>query len=141
MRNHQLGHVSLDREIHQGRIAGTAYLLDLCDAVDMAEYQVPAKTPVGAHCALEIDPASLAPLSDGRATEGRFDRRDFQPPWPVRHNREACAVDRDALPFHQILVAARNAEAATGRRSRHALDDSNVIHESSEHVKQLRERT
>jgi hypothetical protein len=141
MRHHHLTQLRVDLEIDDGGVADATHLLYARDAIDVTKHKVAAKTAVDSHRTLQVHATSFTPFADRRPRERGLHRRDFEPPRTVGNDGQARTIHRDAFSIREILVPGCDAKAAASGGSGHALDESHVVHESGEHVKQLRERT
>src|SRR5450755_2631686 len=99
-----------EREIHEQRVALRLDVGDRRNAIDVAEHEMAAEARSRQHRALEIHSASHSPLADGGALERRRDRGYGEPARSVLANREARAIERDALAAREIVVATAHAQ-------------------------------
>ena len=103
-------------KVDEHRIIALADVYDRSNAIDVPLDEVSSESISSSERALEIDSSAGAPIADRGSIERRRDRGDREPSRAKLTNREACAIERDALAQREIVVFAFDAElSARGR--------------------------
>jgi hypothetical protein len=103
------------------------------DTVDVALHEVPAEPVAKAHRALEVDSPTHTPVADRRTLERRRDGGDSEPVRPELANRQTSAIHRNAFPFDDVRVAARDAELAPSIGFGNLCDRAEIVDQTGEH--------
>src|SRR6202040_3977527 len=73
-------------------------------------------------------------LAHGRAPHRRHDSGHGKPLWPAVTHRQARAVERNTLSWHQILVPTPHPKRAAGAGVLHSFDRTHIVDQAGEHA-------
>jgi hypothetical protein len=131
--DHELEEIERKLDVNQDGVVLSANRANGTNIVYMPLYNVSPQTIAGTQRSFQIDPATHDPVGERRAAQSGHDRRGGEPSGAELANREASAIQRDALARDEIIVFAMHAKLEPRVRGRDLLDGPNVVNQSGKH--------